>query len=92
MSKLCIVLPALSENTAVFCQGRITELQRLQMTVPASQANNVEAWGVDGSSDDLDIPLASRSLFGAAGRGGGGGGGGGGGERERKRGEREREH
>lgn len=28
------------------------------MTVPAATVSNVEAWGVDGSSDDLDVPLA----------------------------------
>lgn len=36
-------------------KGRISDIQRLQMTTV--QAPNVHVWGMDGSSDDLDIPL-----------------------------------
>ena len=41
----------------LYPKGRISTIQELQMTVPAIENENVRVVGVDGTSDDLDVPI-----------------------------------
>ncbi|CAG0882026.1 unnamed protein product [Cyprideis torosa] len=41
----------------LFPLGRVTEIQRLQMTVPARSSERIHVYGVEGTSDDADVPV-----------------------------------
>ncbi|CAG0898287.1 unnamed protein product [Cyprideis torosa] len=41
----------------LFPLGRVTEIQRLQMTVPARSSQRIHVYGVEGTSDDADVPV-----------------------------------
>ncbi len=47
--------------TCLYPKGRIARLQELQMTIAGEEAPHVHVIGVEGTSDDLDVPI--QALF-----------------------------